>query len=176
VSIDANDTDFTIVTTDCNGANLPPGASCGIVVAFTPTTNGPRTGLLSAGSAIASANATLTGTGVTEPTLRLLPNVVELGGITIAVGTGFPPNQPIQVHWVGDTTMFTGTADSSGNVTITVFVRPQEIPGPRTFTAVDQPPQFTAVTTPGLVVDPSMHPPTSQNPALPNFPSLVVRG
>ncbi len=172
----AHPNDFTIIKNDCEGANLPPGAGCGVYVTFTPTDAGLRTATLTAGSALATAAAQLDGTGIYQPTLRLLPDVVALGDVTVAAGAGFPPNLPVQIQWLGDATVRDGIADPSGNVSIQVPVRRDEQLGPRTMIAIDQPGVYTGVTTPGLIVARSMHPPTSQNPALPNFPSLVVRG
>ena len=172
-----NNADFAIVTNDCAGANLPPGGSCGVFVTFTPSDVGVRTAVLSAGSPVGTATSNLDGTGNNQPNLRLLPNVVALGAVTTAVGAGFPPNQPVQLQWALDTTRtFTGTADAAGNFAIQVPVRLDEQTGPRTMNAVDQPGAYSGVTTPCLVVDTSMQPSAGQNPALPNFPSLIVRG
>jgi Tol biopolymer transport system component len=171
-----NQTQFVITSTDCPGANIPPGGTCGISATFNPTSAGPLTAVLTVVTPLGTATSDLDGIGIFQPTLRLLPNVVAVGEVTIAAGAGFPAGQPVQVHWLTDTVLFTGTADAAGNLTIQIPIRPDESTGPRTLTAVDQPGLYTGVTTPGLVVDTSMQPPTGQNPALPNFPALIVRG
>jgi hypothetical protein len=156
---------------------------CRISATFNPSTVGPKTAVLTVVTPLGTATSNLNGVGVAQPTLRLLPNVVAVGEVTIAVGAGFPAGQPVQVHWVpdpvhlsGEIVPFTGTADALGNVSIQVPIRPDETTGPRVLTAVDQPGLYSGVTAPGLVVDTSMQPPTGQNPALPNFPALIVRG
>ena len=172
----ANPSDFVVVLNSCAGGNIPPGFGCGISVAFNPTAGGVRTAVLKAGSSKASATSALDGVGIYQPTIRLLPNVVALGEVTIAAGAGFPINLGVQVQWEGGSEIFSGTADANGVVSIQIPVRPDENVGPRNFIALGQAGLYDPVTTTGLIVDTSMQPPTSQNPALPNFPSLLMRG
>ncbi len=170
----ADSPDFVITATTCVGAKLKPGQSCSVTVTFTPSGPGARVSRLGAGSAAAVATSDLDGSAIYEPTLRLLPNVVAVGEVTIASGMGFPPNDTIQLQWNGDPAIFTGTSDVSGAVAIQIPIRSDELPGPRTLTVIDQPGQFAGVTAPALVVETSVQPPTSPNPAFP-FPSIFVR-
>ncbi len=172
----ANPADFVVVLNSCAGGNIPPGFGCGISVAFNPTAGGVRTAVLKAGSSKASATSALDGVGIYQPKIRLLPNVVARGEVTIAAGEGFPINLGVQVHWEGSSQIFSGTADANGVVSIQIPVRPDENVGPRNFIALGQAGLYDPITTTGLIVDRSMQPPTSQNPALPNFPSLLIRG
>ncbi|MEO6125022.1 MAG: choice-of-anchor D domain-containing protein [Ilumatobacteraceae bacterium] len=171
-----NASSFVIAANACQGTSLAPGTSCGVTVVFTPDASGVQSATITATSTSAVASANLDGTGALQPTVRLLPNVVTAGDVTIAVGAGFAPNSIVQFQWLGDTETFSAGTDASGAVQLQIPVRFDEMTGNRDFIAVDQPGVFSAVSTTGLIVDPSASPPTSRNPAAPELASLVVRG
>ena len=166
---------FTIIDTTCAGVSLRPGTSCSVTVVFTPARAGVHTATLTDGSSSVTAASALDGTGTIAPTIRLLPNVVGLGEVTVAIGAGFVPDSSVRLHWVDGAT-YDARADSAGNITVQVPIRPDELVGPRTFGAVDQPGLFLDVTTPALIVDPTAQPPTGRNPAIPGLGTLVTRG
>ena len=168
-------TDFVVTDNGCQGASLAPGASCAVTVVYTPSAVGPAAAILTAGSPDASATAALSGEGTLQPMLRLLPDVIGLGGVGIAVGAGFVPNMSVQLQWDGSSGMIAATTDATGALEVQIPIRLDDVTGPRTLRAVDQPGLFTGISTPALIVPGSAHPPTSPNPALPGLASLVVR-
>ena len=80
--------DYTVGAGNCSfyGGLLQPGTSCYILVNFTPTATGTRTGTLSLVDSVGTQTAALTGTGVaTQSTVELSPN--GLGFTQQTVGT-----------------------------------------------------------------------------------------
>jgi hypothetical protein len=81
--------DFAIVTSDCPGAVLTPGASCTAALTFTPADAGLRTGtfnVTAAGSAPVSG--ALAGNGLLPPMLTVTPTRFDFGAR--AVGSTSP--------------------------------------------------------------------------------------
>ena len=91
---------FAIVSNTCTGA-LGPGAACAIGVAATVTRNGALSATLGiVGTAGEAAQATLRVRGTVPlftPELLMNPGVVSAGEITVAVGSGFPPNIDVEL-------------------------------------------------------------------------------
>jgi hypothetical protein len=132
------------------------------------------TAVLNVNAGKASITDNLDGAGVFEPIVHLMPNVISLGEVAVAMGSGFPPNAAVQFQWAGDPRVFAGTTDANGSLNVQIPVRSDELIGPRTFTAVDQPGLFSGLTVPGLIVETSVQPPAAADPAFP-FPSIFVR-
>ncbi len=78
-AISGNNTDFSITSNNC--ASVAGGASCQIVVVFTPSALGVRTGTLAVVSAGNTLTASLTGTGT--PGFSLLPTTLSFGNLDV---------------------------------------------------------------------------------------------
>lgn len=86
----ANNLDFYIVGTNCNGVTLTPGQSCNGALAFAPTAVGSRGAALTLTAAGGVVNsALLSGTGFAPPTLAIAPTSFNYG--SIAVGSTSAP-------------------------------------------------------------------------------------
>ena len=90
-----NAADFAVVSTNCVGAVLAPGATCDVEVGFTPTDAGAESAQLTAtGQGGSSAAATLTSAALYAPRLKAFPPVAAPGQVTTLIGEGFPPSTP----------------------------------------------------------------------------------
>jgi hypothetical protein len=78
-AISGNNTDFSITSNNC--ASVAGGASCQIVVVFTPSALGVRTGTLAVVSAGNTLTASLTGTGT--PGFSLSPTTLSFGNLDV---------------------------------------------------------------------------------------------
>jgi uncharacterized repeat protein (TIGR01451 family) len=78
--------DFTADATACTAQPVPPGQACAIIVTFTPSTTGLRSGTLSITSNAASSpdSVALSGTGV-APVIAVNPGSLAFG--TVPAGT-----------------------------------------------------------------------------------------
>jgi hypothetical protein len=79
--------DFAVKSNNCS--SVPANSSCQIVVVFSPTVLGARTGVLTVGSTGGTLTATLTGTGV--PAVTLNPTSLTFGSQDV----GFSANQAL---------------------------------------------------------------------------------
>ena len=96
--------DFNIVSNGCSGA-VAGGASCLIVVTFTPTALGARTGTLTVSSSSNQLTAQLTGTGT--PGFTMTPTTFSYGSLDVG-------NNAAQT--------FTLTSTASGPLAVPPFV------------------------------------------------------
>jgi hypothetical protein len=96
--------DFTVTVDGCSGQTLPPGDSCTITSVFTPTEDQARSAALRVASNAASSpdGVTLRGGGTYAPLLLLSPAVGKRGSVTIAIGSGYPPNEAVLLDWVAN--------------------------------------------------------------------------
>jgi uncharacterized repeat protein (TIGR01451 family) len=80
---------FTVTSNPCIGANLQPGASCDILVTFTPSSAGPAPAtpfnVTSSDAGVGSVTVTLNGTGVTGPAMQVLPTSYDFGSIGVGM-------------------------------------------------------------------------------------------
>ncbi|WP_263350710.1 beta strand repeat-containing protein [Acidicapsa acidisoli] len=77
---------FSVGTTTC-GASVAAGGACTVGVIFSPIAAGPTTATLTVATTsqgVASANVTLTGTGMLPPMLGISPAVLNLGTVVVA--------------------------------------------------------------------------------------------
>jgi hypothetical protein len=165
---DANQ--FTITTNTCTtGLTLPPGGTCTVSVTFAPTTSGTLVAaLVVIGTGGSSATATLTGSSLFAPTLTVTPDVAKPGQVVTLIGTGFPPNTPVQIFFK-DTPgqILTTLTGPDGSIRIPLLITGGQPTGPREILVVDIPNQFTGVApTPILIGLGTVDPQDSLNPAL----------
>jgi hypothetical protein len=76
---------FAVSATTCL-ANIPSGGTCTVSVIFTPVASGPANATLTAATSspgVAPLGITLTGTGLTPPTLLLSPIALNLGSVAL---------------------------------------------------------------------------------------------
>ncbi len=69
-------------TDNCQGATVPPGASCAIQVTFTPTQTGSRTGVLTINANVAGGELTVSLSGTRRARGRGEPDppTINFGG------------------------------------------------------------------------------------------------
>ncbi len=92
--------DYAIVSNNCQLGGINAGASCRIVVSFTPTAVGARPGTLSVTSGLTTLKSTLTGTGVPDiqvSTASLNFGNIDVGGVSAAQVVTFSNALPYAV-------------------------------------------------------------------------------
>jgi hypothetical protein len=137
---------FTIVSDSCTGGVLGPGASCTVEVQFAPITVGLALGVitfrLGDGTVV---TASLTGEGIPEPTLDLVPAVAGAGQTVTAFGAGFPPGSTIELTQPGASTPAPVVVDGDGTFAHVVVVLPNTPSGPASIVVRAQPDTFDDV-------------------------------
>ena len=169
-------TDYAVTSDTCSGASLDPAATCQVSVVFKPIAGGQRPATLTVASATTSAAADLAGVGAFRPSIRLAPDVVPVGRVAIAIGSGFAPSAVVQLQWSTGSRAFSATTDATGSFSLQIPIGPDEATGPRTLTALEQPGVFPSVSAPALIIDGTMQPPGGLNPAFETMTVLVIRG
>jgi hypothetical protein len=90
--------DFTVVNDTCSSRELLPGASCTIEVIATAVAGGPRSAVLALNSGGTIVEVELRAEAHYLPRLVASPMSVTERGVTMIVGQGFPPLEPVVVH------------------------------------------------------------------------------
>jgi hypothetical protein len=158
----ANAADFAVVSTNCVGASLGPGATCDVELGFTPTGTGARVAQLTAnGQGGSAASAALTSSALYAPTLEAFPPVATPGQVTTIIGEGFPPSTPVQLVWDVNSEVFSVTSDALGSFRLPVLILGNSLLGPRIVSAVAQPDVFDQVDTDLLIVPGTVQPQAS---------------
>jgi Tol biopolymer transport system component len=130
--------DFPIQGDGCQGRVLYRGDVCTVTVGFSPTGKGSRTATLQV-TAVGGGSArtvSLKGRG-SQAQIVLDPAIGAQGTVTVARGSGFPPNAQVQLSWSRGITpaMPVVKADAKGSFTIGVLVFHHDITGPRDLVA-----------------------------------------
>jgi hypothetical protein len=170
---------FTIIGTTCTGS-LGPGAKCTVDVAATVTRPGSMSAtvrVVGAGGQSAQATLRISGSQVFTPVLKMNPGVVRPGGVTAAIGTGFPPNIDVQLAFEGEAPFATVHTDDSGAFRYDYpILRNSARIGGQQVLAVDEP-QFTGVRAPLLIDQGTMRPSGFSSPTFSSgVRSIVIRG
>jgi hypothetical protein len=142
---------FQTTSDTCTGAGLAPGATCFVRARFAPTTAGGKSAQLQLrnGSTTLAA-ATLNGTGIAVPEVRIAPATYSFGAVVIGQQS---PNQKWTVKNTGGTVIHVDAVDLQGgdaaqfqrnastcvdvdlapgeSCTVKVRFRPAGAPGPR---------------------------------------------
>jgi Tol biopolymer transport system component len=126
--------DFELAFDGCTGQVLPRGTSCTMTVLFTATEVGPRSSTLRVTDAQTGSDFTvrLTGAG-SNAELTVTPPIGPPGIVTIAEGTGFPPNTEIVLDWTPgiDEHRAPIVTDDAGAFRTQVLVFHRDVEGPR---------------------------------------------
>ncbi len=159
---------FAIVTNTCTGS-LGPGASCTISVSATVTREGSFSATLSVrGTGGEATQATLRVRGTAQvftPELVMNPGVVSPGEVTVAVGSGFPPDIDVQLAFADEPPFATVHTDASGAFRYDYLIFRNGIRiGGREILALDQP-QFSGVFAPLLIALATFRPSGFASPA-----------
>jgi Tol biopolymer transport system component len=188
---------FAVGPNGCTGA-LAAGASCTVTVSSTVTRVGVFTATLNIvgsggqsaqvslqarGTAKGSVAPTPTTTtapappGVFNPVLKMNPGVVAPGGVTLAIGSEFPPDIDVLLAFAGETPFGSAHTDAVGAFRFTLLVLADGTHlGGRNVVAIDQA-QFSGVRAPLLIDVGTLRPSGAGSPATPNgLPSLLIRG
>jgi hypothetical protein len=111
-----------------------------------------------AGTGGQTAQAKLRIAAVFTPTLKMNPGVVSPGGVTMAIGAGFPPDIDVQLAFDGETPFATVHTDASGAFRFGYLILRNGVRiGGRQVVAVDQP-DFSGVRAPLLINLPTYRP------------------
>lgn len=108
--------DFTVVN-DC-GAILAGHSTCSMLVTFTPTAVGGRSGSLNITDALGTHPVTLVGTGLAGPGVTVAPNAVNFGGY--GAGATSPTPQTITMTNNGGVVLSGITASLAGASAFTI--------------------------------------------------------
>jgi hypothetical protein len=170
---------FAIVTNTCTGS-LAPGASCNISVSATVTREGSFSATLSVrGTGGEATQATLRVSGTAQvftPELLMNPGVVSPGEVTVAVGSGFPPDIDVQLAFADEPPFATVRTDASGAFRFGYLILRNGIRiGGREIVALDQA-QFSGVFAPLLIDLATFRPSGFSSPAFAGVRSLYRAG
>ena len=172
VSITGPAASFAILSDNCSGALLAPGATCTVVVGVALTATGQLTAQLEVTDSAPGSphTATLTGLvlGTTQavPKIVLSPEVGATGTVVMVSGSGFAAGQPVVFAWSAGITpqqLAPTVAAPDGSFQAQVLVLPHDLLGSRTLSAtsvVSGAPGQPA-TAPFLVVPQTAQPPSS---------------
>ncbi len=130
--------DFAVVADSCAGAVLHRTEACTVSVTFTPTAPGNRTATLEVADAFRGSPRTARLTGAASlAKLELDPPIGPPGTVTIATGSGFPPNTAVRLQWSTGITPHLPPVitDAKGRFRIQVLVFHNDRTGSRELTA-----------------------------------------
>jgi hypothetical protein len=134
---------FAVVGDTCSGAPLAPGSSCSIEVQFAPIAVGWASAFvtfrLSDGSLVSGE---LSGEGVPEPTLDLVPAVAGAGQTVTVFGAGFPPGTTVELSRPGSSTLEPITVEVDGTFAHVIVVLPHTPVGSTSLSVNGQPDAF----------------------------------
>jgi len=126
--------DFQVVADSCAGALLHRADACTVSVTFTPTQPGERTALLEVADAFTGSPRTARLRGAASlAKIKLDPAIGPPGTVTIATGSGFPPNTAVRLQWsIGITPHLPPVVtDARGTFRVQVLVFHNDRTGPR---------------------------------------------
>lgn len=107
-----------------------------------------------------------------SPSLVCIPPIGPPGFVTLAVGTGFPPNTPVVLRWQPGIAGARTVTDAKGNLSAPVLVMHHDVLGPRALVAQAGGGLLaTTASAPFLVVPATLGPPEVIDP----IPQLVFR-
>jgi hypothetical protein len=116
---------FTVVGDTCSGAPLAPGIVVLVEVQFAPIAVGPASAFVTFRLADGSlVTGELSGEGVPEPTLDLVPAVAGSGQTVTVFGAGFPPGTTVELSRPGSSTLEPITVDVDGTFAHVIVVLP----------------------------------------------------
>ena len=137
---------FTVVPDGCVGLSLAPAASCAVEVQFAPVDLGPAEAVLTFRLDDASiVTAALTGAGVPEPTLELVPAVAGAGQTVTVFGAGFPAASTVELMQPGVAASQPIVVDADGTFAHVVVVLPNTPTGPGLLAVTGRPDYFDDV-------------------------------
>ncbi len=177
----ANKADFRIVADGCTDRRLRRNEACTVSVVFKPTAKGARSATLQVTDTFAGSPRTVRLRGrASQGKLTLDPPIGPPGIVTIAEGSGFPPNTPVRLTWtIGITPRLAAVVtDEAGRFRVPVLVFHNDRTGRRELSveAVDGT-SFPAVAASMLVTKPSVIPPRFDIVRIIDLPLvLVIRG
>ncbi len=131
-------TDFAVVADSCVGVVLHRAEACTVSVTFTPTAPGDRTATLQVADAFTGSPRTARLTGAASlAKVELDPPIGPPGTVTIATGSGFPPNTAVRLQWsIGITPHLPPVVtDAQGRFRVQVLVFHNDRTGSRELTA-----------------------------------------
>ncbi|HYO43974.1 MAG TPA: hypothetical protein VES19_12315 [Candidatus Limnocylindrales bacterium] len=177
----ASRADFRIVADGCAGRSLRRNEACSVSVVFLPTATGARAATLEVADAFAGSPRTVRLRGsASQARLTLDPPIGPPGIVTIAEGSGFPPNTAVRLAWTIGITARLGTivTDAAGTFRVPVLVFHNDRTGRRELAAeaVDGS-AFPSVAATMLVTKPPVIPPRFDIIRIIDLPLvLVIRG
>jgi Tol biopolymer transport system component len=117
--------DFQVVADSCSGVVLHRAEACTVSVTFTPSAPGERTATLEVADAFTGSPRTARLRGQASLSkIKLDPPIGPPGTVTIATGSGFPPNTAVRLQWsIGITPHLPPVVtDAGGNFRVQVLV------------------------------------------------------
>lgn len=139
-AVPGSSVDYTVDLSGCAGG-VEPGKTCTITVTFTGTRVGDRSGVLviTSDGATGTTNIPLHAT-IGAPAVTTNPAVTPPGRVISVSGTGFGPNQLVDLTFSGMSSHVPAKTDGSGAFTLPGFVLlPNGTLGPHTLVARTSP-------------------------------------
>jgi len=176
-----NKADFRVVADGCKATTLRRNEACSVSVVFKPVAKGARAATLEVADSFAGSPRTVRLRGrASQARLTLDPPIGPPGIVTIAEGSGFPPDTQVRLRWtVGITPkLATVTTDGAGRLRVPVLVFHNDRTGRRELSAeaVDGS-AFPSVAASMLVTKPPVIPPRFDIVRIIDLPLvLVIRG
>ena len=173
-----NKADFRVVADGCKDRRLARNEACSVSVVFKPTGKGARAATLQVADTFTGSPRTVRLRGrASLAKLTLDPPIGPPGIVTIAEGSGFPPNSQVRLRWtIGITPrLATVVADGSGRFRVPVLVFHNDRTGRRELSAeaVDGT-AFPAVAASMLVTKPAVIPPRFDIIRIIDLPLVLV--
>jgi len=173
--------DFRVVADSCAGALLHRAQACTVSVTFTPVATGVRTAVLEVADSFTGSprTARLRGTA-SLARLELDPAIGPPGIVTVATGSGFPPNTEVRLRWSHGITpgLPRIVSDAQGGFRVQVLVFHNDQTGLRDLVAeAADGTSFPPAAVPMLITRPPTVPPSFVILRILDLPIvLVIRG
>jgi uncharacterized repeat protein (TIGR01451 family) len=173
---------FGSPTVTCVLGDLTANSVATVTIVVTPIVSSvsiTNTATVSSAFDLNSSNNTASVTSrVIDPRLDVTPDLGTLGFVPFAVGTDFPPNAPVQLHWRPGLGVRTVVAGPDGTFRVPMLVLPHDLQGPRTLVATALQPELPATafldTSTNFLVVPATAQPFQVKPQFPTT-KLVQR-
>jgi Tol biopolymer transport system component len=170
--------DFALAADGCAGRVLRRNEACTVTVTFKPRAKGTRAATLAVADTFAGSPRTVRLRGrASEGRLVVDPPIGDPGLVTIATGSGFPPDTALRLSWSRGITpkMPDVVTDSRGSFRVQVLIFHNDLTGLRQLVAkaADRT-AFPTTTAPMLVTKPSVIPPRFDIIRIIDLPLVLV--
>jgi Tol biopolymer transport system component len=159
----ANSKDFQVVADGCKGRTLKRNEACTVTVTFKPNGKGGRSATLNITDNLVTSRLAVALRGrASDAKVKITPAIGQPGTVVIVEGSGFPDGARVTLRWsTGITPRMDPVKAPGGRFRVPVLIFHNDVTGPRDLlVAPADGKAFPALTSPVLVTQPSVIPPT----------------